>query len=239
VDTHSGAGIYQLDHPQAQLNREHADGILRIEGLGTLPSLISDYLEAVSSFRKQHGALTYPGSPAIASRILRPHDSLRFHELHGSDFSILADNTSGDERCLVLQKEGLAGMIKAMPPPSRRALCLIDPSYEIKSDYDEVPDAIAEAFRRFSQGTYLLWYPLLAAGQQKLLKQRMEQIPAPSWLWVELETRALGQGMHGSGCWILNPPWELPKVLESARPALLEALGQDAHAAMNWQFNIP
>jgi len=161
----------------------------------------------------------------------RENDALQLFELHPADAQTL-QKTFADEtrRVHVYAADGLAGLKRVLPPPSRRAVTLIDPSYEVKDDYRRVVDALAEALRRFATGCYLLWYPLLARAESRRLPEKLAALGAGSWLHVRLRVRqpsADGFGMFGSGLYVVNPPWVLPERLAAALPWLVKALGVD------------
>jgi 23S rRNA (adenine2030-N6)-methyltransferase len=166
---------------------------------------------------------------------MRADDQLRLFELHGSDVALLRQ-TFGEagRRVGIEATDGLAGLRAVLPPQPRRGLILIDPSYELKTDYRQVPEALAEGLRRFATGTYAVWYPQLQRPESRQLPDRLRRLPVKSWLHVSLSVRAPspdGFGMHGSGLFIVNPPWVLADTLREVMPWLVEVLGQDDRAA--------
>jgi 23S rRNA (adenine2030-N6)-methyltransferase len=129
--------------------------------------------------------------------------------------------------------DGFVALKAMLPPPTRRALILIDPPYEEKQDYQRVLSALREGLKRFAGGVYAVWYPQLLRAEAKQLPERLKQLPVKSWLNVTLSVKAPGEdgfGMHGSGMFIVNPPWLLPGVLQEVMPYLLKVLGQDTGA---------
>ena len=176
----------------------------------------------------------YPGSPYFALWTLREQDRLRLFELHSKDARLLAENFSADgARVIVEPNDGFAGLKAILPPPPRRALTLIDPSYEEKQDYDRVYHALKDALARFAGGTYAVWYPQLTRLDARDLPERLKRLPAKSWLHVALRVREPakdGFGMHGSGMLVLNPPWTLHNALAETMPYLVQVLGNDPGA---------
>ena len=239
VDTHAGAGLYDLGGEYAELRKEYAEGIDRIREDRDLPPILQDYVEVISGFNERGGSSRYPGSPLIAKSLLRPADQLRLHELHTQDYEILASHTSSDPRVTLIRKDGLRGLIKAFPPSSRRGLALIDPPYEIKSDYEVLPFAINDALCKFAEGMILLWYPMLESGLHEPMLNNLHTIPIRRWLQVELLVRSPGKGLYGSGLWIANPPWDLPDAIRAMESSLPEILGQDSEAALRLEYDIP
>lgn len=244
VDTHAGAGCYSLAGDWAEQTGEHREGIGRLWSREDVPDAFGAYLDAVRQFNP-HGSLNfYPGSPALAMTALREQDRMRLFELHPADCELLAQTFARDaDRVVVRRADGLACLRGLLPPPTRRAVVLIDPSYEVKQDYRQVVQVLENALKRFSAGTYILWYPLLARPEARALPERLRELPAESWLDVRMVVREPGPagvaGMFGSGLFILNPPWTLPELLETTMPWLVDVLGQDGAAGFDLEHRIP
>jgi len=234
VDTHAGAGAYPLRHGYAAELAEYATGIARLWSRRGLPAPIDDYLREVGRANPDGTLATYPGSPQLAWQLAREQDRLRFFERHTSDARALALRFRGaGHRVIVTAGDGFAGLKALLPPPSRRGLVLVDPSYELKTDFAAVRDALADALARFATGTYAVWYPLLQRADAGRLPDRLQRLAPASWFDVRLQVKAPspgGLGLHGSGMFVVNPPWRLAADLRAAMPALLEALRQDGDA---------
>ena len=231
IDTHAGAGAYALDSAQAGKLGEYRQGIGRLWERAELPPLLADYVDQVRKLNPDGRLQHYPGSPFFSWWNLREQDRLRLFELHSRDVRLLGDNfqTAG-RQVIVSPTDGFAGLKALLPPPPRRALVLIDPSYEEKQDYERVIQALRDALTRFAGGTYMLWYPQLTRLEAHELPQRLKRLPVAAWLHVALRvcTPAKdGFGMHGSGLFILNPPWTLHDALADTLPFLCKVLGED------------
>ncbi|MDR2031134.1 MAG: 23S rRNA (adenine(2030)-N(6))-methyltransferase RlmJ [Azoarcus sp.] len=244
IDTHAGAGCYVLEDEIAGKTGEFAGGIARLWARAGLPPPLADYIDIVRQFNPGGRLLFYPGSPALAMTCARARDSLHLFELHPADLRTLqqtfASGTRG-VRVHVRGNDGLAALAALLPPPARRAVVLIDPSYEVKSDYRNVPDALAGAMRRFPTGCYAVWYPLLARADSRRLPQRLAALGAENWLELRLRVRHPprdGFGLYGSGLFIVNPPWTLPERLRAALPWLAEALAIDDGAGFDLDSRI-
>ncbi|MDR1889252.1 MAG: 23S rRNA (adenine(2030)-N(6))-methyltransferase RlmJ [Zoogloeaceae bacterium] len=246
IDTHAGAGRYRLDAREAQKLGEYREGIARIWGKnepGT-PEAVTAYLAAVRELNPSGELKHYPGSPWLAQRALRPADRLRLFELHGNESRLLARNfKSAGREVQTTAGDGLRLLKSLLPPPGRRALTLIDPSYETKSDYANVLATLKDALKRFASGTYAVWYPQLAKIESRQLPDRLKRLPATGtntgmdWLHVSLSVRAPaadGLGMCGSGMFIINPPWTLADTLRQSLPWLTQQLAQDD--AAEWKL---
>ncbi len=240
IDTHAGAGLYDLFAVKNSGHQEFIRGVKAIVDCNDpLPEFLLKYKETILGFNPTPTLEFYPGSPLIAKRMLRSHDQLRLHEILQEDHEILYSHTASDPRILTLKKDGLRGMIKAFPPPSRRGICLIDPSYKTEKDYFVLPFAISDALFKFVAGMILVWYPLLENQLHQPLKANLIQVSTTSWLNVELEIGATRKGLYGSGLWVINPPWDLPNAIQDAEAALLTLLGETGEARLDLQFNIP
>lgn len=229
IDTHAGAGCYQLDTGFAAKNAEYESGIARLWDRDDLPAMLKRYVELVRATNPDGGRKLYPGSPLIAWNILRADDRLRLFELHPTDIKLLQQTFEGAARRVQIQQaDGFAGLKALLPPPSRRALVLIDPPYEVKEDYRHVITALKDALQRFATGTYAIWYPQLQRHEVPAMLENLKKLPVKEWLHVALDINTPspdGFGMHGSGLFILNPPWTLHAMLQEAMPWLVATLG--------------
>jgi 23S rRNA (adenine2030-N6)-methyltransferase len=248
VDTHAGAGLYRLDGDYANTSGEAADGFLRLAQATDLAPALQDYVDLVRTFNTSPNTKVYPGSPFIAQQLLRDHDKLKLFELHPTDYRTLTGNMAQLEagrQVAVLLEDGFEGVKKFIPPPSRRALVLCDPSYELKTDYGRVLDMAQDALKRFATGTYAIWYPLIARPEAHDLPKRLKTMAnkaGKGWLHASLTVKS-GQlqrtpegdtkrpGLPASGMFLINPPYTLKASLQQALPQMVKLLGQDRHAA--------
>jgi 23S rRNA (adenine2030-N6)-methyltransferase len=250
IDTHAGAGLYRLDSDFADTSGEAREGIFRLAAspLATDPALsplIRDYLDLLARFNPAGGLKIYPGSPFVTQSLLRheARDRLRLFELHPTDSKSLAGHVAQMEagRQVSLERaDGFEGLRALLPPPSRRALVLIDPSYEIKTDYGKVPACIQESLKKFATGTYFVWYPVIPRPEAHDLPRRLKTLSNQAgrpWLHATLAIgqsdakapvgeAAKGPGLTASGVFVINPPHTLKAGLQVALPQLLEALGR-------------
>ncbi|HUD33402.1 MAG TPA: 23S rRNA (adenine(2030)-N(6))-methyltransferase RlmJ [Variovorax sp.] len=263
VDTHAGAGLYRLDGDYADTSGEAAQGVLRLVGAPATPGTagaapaatppadaIARYLEVIAAFNPKGGARIYPGSPFIVQHLLRDQDKLKLFELHPTDSRTLSANIAQLEagrKIAVLMEDGFGSATKFLPPPSRRALVLCDPSYEIKSDYARVLDFAAEALKRFATGTYAVWYPIIPRPEAHDLPRRLKTMATKagkSWLHATLTVKSsrivtapTGEtrrpGLPASGMFLINPPHTLKAKLAAALPQLVERLAQDRNATFS------
>ena len=158
IDTHAGAGRYALESAHATKLGEYKDGIGRLWDAKGLPPAVTDYVDLVRQLNPDGPLKHYPGSPWLARQLLREGDRLRVFEMHSTDIRLLQECFKGAGRAVTVSEgDGFAGLKALLPPPTRRALVLIDPSYETKSDYTSVIKGLQEALRRFPTGTSARW----------------------------------------------------------------------------------
>ena len=235
IDTHAGAGLYSLTNGYAKQNAEFEQGIAKLMAAQRLPQPLADFVTLIKSHNSNANALQfYPGSPIIAQDFLRADDKMRLFELHPNDCKLLIENFRGQGKQVKIEmQDGFNGIKACLPPPPRRAAILIDPPYENKQDYQHVVDAIKDSLKRFATGTYMIWYPILQRQEPDEMIEQLHRLNPPNWLHVAMTIQAPateGFGMHGSGLFIINPPWSLPKVLTETMPILTNLLALDASA---------
>jgi len=156
VDTHAGAGGYDLTGDFARKNREFDTGVGRLWSMPAPPAPVARYLERVRMHNPDGQLTRYPGSPSLARDCLGPEDRLVLFERHGREAEALRAHCAGDARVQVREEDGFRGCLGLLPPPSRRGLLLIDPAFELKTDYEQVVRTLAGAVRRFATSTFAL-----------------------------------------------------------------------------------
>ncbi|NDI84324.1 23S rRNA (adenine(2030)-N(6))-methyltransferase RlmJ [Undibacterium crateris] len=257
IDTHAGAGLYALDSGYATKNAEFETGIGPLWGKTDLPPALAEYMKLIKDLNPSGKLRYYPGSPFCAEKILREQDRLRLFELHPSEIKVLSENfrkldahqaeqgkrpTVRGKRIIISDTDGFDSLKTLLPPPSRRALVLIDPPYEVKDDYRRVKSALDEAVKRFPSGTYAVWYPILQRMESRELPEKLKRVECKEWLNVSLSISGPapdGFGLHSSGMFILNPPWTLVATLKEVMPYLVAVLGKDKQAKFEIQTGTP
>jgi 23S rRNA (adenine2030-N6)-methyltransferase len=229
LDTHSGCGAYSLHSDEALKTNEFNNGIARLWGRTDLPAPVAAYLEQVVQFNGQSKLEFYPGSPSIALQMLRAKDRLFLFELHPNEFTNMRKNFAGNRQIKMANSDGLQGLVANMPPKERRGLILIDPSYEIKTEYKQVVESLIKAYKRFATGTYALWYPVVERRVIDQMEQDLINSGIKNIQLFELAIRADSseKGMTSSGMIVINPPWTLYKEMQESLPFLAETLGEN------------
>lgn len=215
LETHAGRALYALDSPEARRTGEAAAGVARLEG--RFPE-DHPWRAAVAAARDAHGPAAYPGSPWIAAHLLRPSDRLDLAELHPAEHAALERAMPARPGLRVHRRDGLE-MAKALTPPEpRRGLLLIDPSWEVRSDYERLAAALPLLHRKWNVGVLMLWYPILADRRHApMIRALRAAIPDLMVSEVHVPKAREGHGMRGSGMAVANPPWGLEE--EAARVA--------------------
>lgn len=239
IDTHSGAGLYDLDDERAEKTGETREGICTLLDRDDIPDFFRPYIDLCRESRK-NGRL-YPGSPEIERALSRKEDSIILMELHPSEIDNLRSNMEGDPRVHIHHRDGYSGLLAVTPPEPRRGFALMDPSYETVDDYTKAADTLIAAHKRWPVGTLILWYPILDRRQGELLalKDRFQVSGIQDILTAELivdESDSEGFGLAGSGMLIVQPPWNLAASLEGALPWLAAALGKNGKGAFSVEW---
>lgn len=233
VDTHAGRGLYDLRGEEAGRTREAADGVQRLLAAGELPAALRDYLDrvrAVAADAHADGEIVYyPGSPLLARALLREQDRAILCELQEDEAAALRAALHGDARCAIHRRDGYAALKALLPPPQKRGLVLIDPPFEAQAgEYAAIQEALGEAFRRWPNAIYAIWYPI---------KRREAIAPFHRWLRgahagvlvAELLIHADHSPLRLNGCGaaIVNPPWQFDHAIEAWLPAAQRLLAAD------------
>lgn len=207
VETHAGRAVYNLSDVAAQKTGEAKQGLLAIEGKSWFAS-DHPYMRALEQTRSLHGPDAYPGSPTIAGELLRPTDSLHLAELHPQESAALKKELR--HRANVYVQDGFEMARSICPPSPRRGVVLIDPSYELKTDYQTITGFMKHITRVWNVGIQVLWYPIL---QKRAHLEMLGQLEATFAMGVRHEVSfppaKKNHGMTGSGLFMINPPFGL------------------------------
>lgn len=243
IDTHAGAGLFSLESDHAKKLHEYTNGIGKLSA-EDWPEL-ARYFEIINSCNDDCSSddsssddsnsddpttlAFYPGSPLFARDFLRVQDKAWLYELHPEDYKLL-DNNIGDNRQVhVKNEDGFKGLLSLVPPLSRRALVLIDPSYEVKSDYQQVVNTVVLAHKKFPSGTYAIWYPVVDRSRIIALENNFKSsgIKNIQRFELSLEPDSHVNGMTAAGMIVINPPWTLMQKMSQVLPKLMTLLTDD------------
>ena len=230
IDTHAGAGLYHLASAHAEKLQEYQNGIAKLK-VADWPELAT-YFAVIDAVNSGKSLEYYPGSPFIALHCMRRQDRTWLYELHPEDAGLLLQNTQKVKRARVMREDGLKGLLSLLPPVSRRGLVLIDPSYEIKSDYDLVFQTIEKAYAKFPTGSYAIWYPVVERSRITRLEKQFSKSGIKNIQRFELAVTADSdeRGMTASGMIVINPPWQLMETMNKLLPKLTNKLAVDSGA---------
>ena len=245
LDTHAGAGLYDLAGADAQRTLE-ADGgieaVLAAADAGTLPEkvipLLAPYFDAIRRLRAESGRRLYPGSPALALALSRPQDRFLFCELNKEERVKLEKRVGGDDRAKILAQDGWQALAAHLPPRERRGLVLVDPPFEEGGEFHRLAHCLADAYRRFATGIIMLWYPIKDLRAVDAFRREVGVLRLPKTLRVELdfsEVRRAGP-LSRPGRGIVNPPFTLADEMRTILNALAPLLARDGkgRARVSW-----
>jgi 23S rRNA (adenine2030-N6)-methyltransferase len=236
IDTHAGAGVYDLAGDEARRGGEWLTGIARVMQARlsetTLP-LVAPYLDIVRAFNSPRELKAYPGSPLIARALLRPQDRLTACEIEPKARKRLIDALRRDTQARVVDLDGWMALPAFVPPNERRGLVLIDPPFEAKDEFERMAAGFAEAFAKWPTGSYLLWYPVKSRRATDSLARRVAELVGAGAspgkclrLEFSVAPQAAGEALASAGLLIVNPPWTLMGELRAILPELEKPLGQ-------------
>ncbi len=228
IDTHAGSGDYRFESNESQKTKEFQGGIGKLWGRHDLPVGVAEYIKVIEHFNGAGSLSRYPGSPLIARQLLDAKDRQFLYELHPTEFRQL-NVTLGDRRIKKFRTDGLKESLGLLPPIEHRGLILVDPSYELDSDYQTVVECLKQMYRRFATGCYLLWYPVVERKRSRFLERTLQTSGIKNIHVYELGVQPDNEafGMTASGMIVINPPWTLYKDMQEALPWLAETLGED------------
>ena len=224
IDSHAGAGKYLISDPYMQKNKEYLQGIKKILQLKNDNIFLKKYLDLIKSINFNSELKIYPGSCYLAARSLRPNDNLYFFELHPKEFLNLKKNFENDSRVIIENRDSYQRLKKLLPPKEKRAVILIDPSYELKDEYEKVLKMLSDCYKKFPLGVYIIWYPVLKNKKSEkfifnVLKKKYKNLSH-----VEMITDNLNNGMQGSGLFILNCPWSIENDIKKSLETIFDCL---------------
>lgn len=241
VDTHAGAGRYDLSGEEAARTGESRDGIGRLLSnppAGEAGSLLQPYLNAVRAANSGGSLNVYPGSPALALTLTRPQDRLVFCELHPAERAALSAAVGDDRRARVFETDGWTALKAYLPPPERRGLVLIDPPFEQEGEFQRFELGLKEAHRRWATGIYLFWYPIKDPREAEAFARRLAKIGIGKILRFELSVAPVrvDQGLSACGMIAVNPPWPLESQMQVLLPVLTSTLsrGTPSEYRLDW-----
>jgi 23S rRNA (adenine2030-N6)-methyltransferase len=247
VDSHAGAGLYDLTGDEARRGGEWLTGVARIMQArfseSTAP-LLKPYLDIVRAFNPRRDLEAYPGSPLIARALLRPQDRLVACEVEPKARKGLIDALRRDPQARVVDLDGWVALPAFVPPKERRGLVLIDPPFEHKDEFDRLANGFAQAFAKWPTGSYMLWYPVKSRRATDTLARQVAELVEAAGLsgkCLRLEfsvaPQVAGAALTSAGLLIVNPPWRLAADLKAILPELEKPLGQGG--AGRFRLEVP
>ena len=216
LDAFAGEGLYSLNSEAALKNAEHMNGIEKVWSQSSLPLLAQAYRDVVAGFQPNRDLSVYPGSPAFIAALLRPQQDKAFLiEGHPNCFSILKQHFNSNNQIHLHQRDAYEALTALLPFKEKRGLVFLDPSYEVKQEYEQLANKILAIYPRFANGIYCIWYPILKEKHHERLKAIFKQrLDIKQYHHEFFPTHCPTEGLLGSGLWIINPPWQLDKQVD-------------------------
>jgi 23S rRNA (adenine2030-N6)-methyltransferase len=224
IDSHAGAGKYSISDPYMQKNKEYLQGIKKIFKINNDDIFLKNYLDLIKSINSNSDLKTYPGSCYLAAKSLRIHDKLHFLELHPTEFSNLKKNFENDSRIIIENEDSYKRLNKLLPPKEKRAVILIDPSYELKDEYEKVSNMLSACYKKFPLGVYIVWYPVLNNKKSESLVLHILKENYKNLSHIEIITDSSNDGMQGSGLFVINCPWSIEKDIKKSLETIFDCL---------------
>lgn len=238
LDTHAGAGRYDLATAQAQKSGEYRDGIARLWGAPSLPGVLADYVDVVRGINIDGRLRFYPGSPWVARRLLRAQDRMLLCERQPEQYAQLKAEFARDDQVAVHERDGYEALKALLPPKQRRGLVLIDPPYEQATEFDDIVRGLDAARERWGTGVYAVWYPIKDRAPVTRLHARLKASEWPKVLIAELMVfpEDTTFRLNGCGLAVLNSPWGFDQAMAAVLPDLAGRLGRGpaARGSVEW-----
>jgi len=224
IDSHAGAGKYSVSDPYMQKNKEYLQGIEKIFKINNDDIFLKNYLNLIKLINFNSNLKIYPGSCYLAAKRLSEDDKLHFIELHPTEFLNLKKNFEDDSRIIIENEDSYKRLIKLLPPKEKRAVILIDPSYELKDEYEKVSKMLSSCYKKFPLGVYIIWYPVLSNKKSEsfvlnILKENYKNLSH-----IEMITDNSNDGIQGSGLFIINCPWSIEKDIKKSLETIFNCL---------------
>jgi 23S rRNA (adenine2030-N6)-methyltransferase len=237
LDTHAGAGGYDLGGVLSGRTREAEAGVARLLAAPRpgMPAAVARYLAAVLAYDRKFGASVtlrhYPGSPRLIRAGLRAGDRFVACELHSQEASLLKREFAGDRTVDVREEDGYHALKALLPPVERRGLVLIDPPFEAPDEFERLARALRQGLRRFATGCYAVWYPVKDEGAAKAFVQAFASLKV---LLLELRVPVSAPGkLAACGFLVINPPWKFDEAMGEALPWIARQLGPGVSSSLS------
>ena len=239
IDTHGGAGLYDLKSPAAEKTGEAAGGILRLAAASDRPAVLDPYRQLVDSANEAPPLVRYPGSPWLMAASLRKQDRAIIGELHGEDAAALRASLAGFERVRVAEGDGYALLRKIAPPREKRGLVLIDPPFEAEDEFKMLAQAIIATHVKWPTGVYLIWYPIKDEAAVERFHAELLNARLGKMMMVTLDIGAADEGLRACGLVVINPPWRLEDEWHEPLTWLARTLARGPGAATHMAWLAP
>ncbi len=225
LDAFAGEGIYDLHSKESQKNQEYLHGFGKIQQILNVPCLIQELLKIAKKYQIDDQTFIYPGSPAIINANLREQDQAIFIENHPQAYTQLKKHFGQQRQIHIHKRDAMEAINALIPFKEKRGLIFIDPNYEVKEEYNTICSVVKIASLKFSQGIYVIWYPLLQEDRHiELLAGLQNAFNNNIWKHEWIPVNHNMEGLYGSGIVIINPPWQFNMIVQESLQFLQENL---------------
>jgi 23S rRNA (adenine2030-N6)-methyltransferase len=243
IDTHAGAGVYDLFSEFSEKTKEYENGIEKIIQHSNPPDLVKKYIQIIHILNNKltHSKISslryYPGSPQIVREMMRPHDRIIASELHPNEYQSLKNNFLGDTQVAIHHMDGFLGLKAFLPPKERRGVVLIDPPYEDPDEFMHIARLLPIALKRFETGVYAIWYPVKEQSHVEKFYETVKKSVNNPVFTIELTIYPdIPQHLNGCGMAIINPPWKFDEVMKNTLPWVWKALSINGQGKLETGF---
>jgi len=238
IDPFAAAGTYSFKDKFMQKNKEYLNGIIKVLSARITDALINDYLTLVRQTNKNKNLIdVYPGSCFLSSLVLDQEDSIYLSELHNNEFEILKNNFKQDSRISIEKKDAYASLDSMISFYEGTKLVLIDPSYEVKTEYEKVTKLIKHNAKQFPNVCYMVWYPILESDKTNLFIDQMLKLNINNTTHIKIELKNLFLRMQGTGFFIINAPSDMKEEVNKSLDVLLNIL-KDNNKPSSIQYDV-
>jgi len=235
IETHSGSGLYDLKSIESEKTLEYQQGISKLLNKNLKLPFLEQYVQLIKNYNKNELRF-YLGSPLLAAQMLREQDELILNELHPETFAQLKNFLKQDKRIHLHQRDGYEALKALLPPKLKRGLVFIDPAYEMQQkEFSLALEHLLVGLQRWSQATFVLWYPIKHRQMLKNFYQKIKQSNVKKALAIELWILPPDNelSLNGSGLLVINPPWQFDQQATAVLKVLQPLLSQSPQSGFN------
>ncbi len=203
LDTHAGAGLYDLNDAASRRSGEAEAGVRRLMTAQAPPAALAPLITAVRACNPPGALYHYPGSPLLIVGALGPHDSYLGCELRPDDYAVLnreLKRAAGAARVAAhaVERDGY-GEVGAFVRRAPRGLVLIDAPFERGDEYEQILAAV-QTVQVHKGMSVAVWTPLKDLETFDGFLRGLEALDVDDVVVAEVRLRPLSDPMKMNGC---------------------------------------